>query len=327
MPSPIITGYNPTNWSSSYGGRPVTPSPTDTAGQAIAGNIANLGQLYNLAGSVNQFNTAQAALPLARNLPGYQRMIDQSSRNIGSNLRGEVPSDVVNQILQGAAERGISTGGGANANAAYLRALGLTSLGLQQTGESELTGAIARTPQAPLFNPAQFFTTPEQQQAAAMHAANVGAAPVPADAAAAQEAAALRGMQTGAGAVGGVPRINAPSMGPTTWAGGGGDQGTFVAPSLGTGTVAGGQVYDPNAFSNWNQWYGNLPAGGMTTAGTGTGQTYMGEQNAFAGMNPNDYAYAEGTPGGGYDWQSMYTDAGLPFTDWSQSGVDFSQYE
>lgn len=263
-----------TDWSAAYGGRPGTPDPSSSLGAAVAGNIGNLGQLYNLSRNVNQFNTAQAALPLARNLPGYQSMIDQSSRNIGAELRGQVPGDVVNQLLRTAAERGLSAGGGSNTNAAFLAAIGGTSLGMMQQGEQNLTGAIARTPMPQLFNPAGFFTSPEQEQAAAMHGANVAAAPVPAAAARAAEEAAMRGLQQGAGAVGGAPAIphfglssswNTPLQGP----------GTVVAPSLGTGTVTGGGAGSPVNYDAWNSWAAGLPR-------TGTGSSpFANEEEAL----------------------------------------------
>ena len=163
LPQAPAIGY-----SSAYGGIPQVPSPIATQRDVIEGNIGSLGGLYNLAGPLNLFNQQQAPLGLQTNLLGYQGMIGQSSQNIGSLLRGEIPSDVRNLMAQQAAERGVGTGGigSPNANAALLRAMGLTSLGLQQQGESELSQAIARTPQGPVFDPSKFFVTPEQQQAA-----------------------------------------------------------------------------------------------------------------------------------------------------------------
>lgn len=184
--SPAYSG-----WTAAYGGIPTVPSPISTAGTAITGNLANLSDLYQLSGNVNAFNIGEAAAPYAANLPNYQAMIEQSSGNILSRLKGEVPTDVVNQLVQNAAERGIMTGstGGPNENAAYLRALGLTSLGLQTQAEGELTGAIGRTPVPQLFNPSTFFVTPEQQQQAQLAANIYGAAPNPA-------AAAIQAQQT-----------------------------------------------------------------------------------------------------------------------------------
>jgi len=80
----------------------------------------------------------------------------QSLRNISQKLAGKVSSSTLGMMGQGAAERGIGRGIGIdtsspNINAAYLKALGLTSEGLQKEAEQELAGAYARNPAAPLW--------------------------------------------------------------------------------------------------------------------------------------------------------------------------------
>src|SRR5512143_966044 len=122
--APTLPGFTPSDWTAAYGGRPIVPSPGASAGAAIGTNLANLSQLYDIGANLNQFQAAQAAGQYAANLPDYSSMLAQSSRNIGSQLRGEVPADVVSQIMQGAAERGIATGQrgpSPNTNAAMLR--------------------------------------------------------------------------------------------------------------------------------------------------------------------------------------------------------------
>lgn len=85
---------------------------------------------------------------IAANLPNYQQMVQESSENILGNLQGQLSPDVTRNIQQMAAERGIATGspGSPNMNAAMLRALGLTTLDLQNLAENQLTQAIRRTP-------------------------------------------------------------------------------------------------------------------------------------------------------------------------------------
>jgi len=113
-----------------------------------------------VASSVNQFMTGQAQLPFIQNLPGYLGMRAQNSMNILSQLQGDVPTDVINEILQQAAERGIATGGGAGvAKPAYLKALGLTSLDLMKQGQEGLSKAISDTPVPELWNPADLYTS------------------------------------------------------------------------------------------------------------------------------------------------------------------------
>ena len=93
-----------------------------------------------------------------------------------------MPQDVQNLIASQAAERGVSTGQGAgspNANASYLQALGLTSLGQEQSGLTGLEGLIGATPTGQGFSAQSGFVTPEQQQAGQLAANQEAAAPDP----------------------------------------------------------------------------------------------------------------------------------------------------
>jgi hypothetical protein len=174
-PGPV-NYYNP-----AYGGVPTVPNPTATAATANAGNAANLPQLEGTAGSLNPFNEQQILGQYNMAIPNYAALTQTASGNAMSELEGNVPQDVINQLLQGAAERGI-TGGvpeSANSNAAYLRALGLTSIGQQQTGMANLHQLSADAPIAPLFNPASMFVTPEQEQEAQMASNIYASAPNP----------------------------------------------------------------------------------------------------------------------------------------------------
>ena len=109
-----------------------------------------------LAGDINQFMTGQAVAPYLANLPNYAANVGQFSQNTTSQLKGQLPTDVINQISQQAAERGISNGlgNGGNNNAAYLRALGLNSNQQMQQGAANLHQSITDTPVPQLFNPA-----------------------------------------------------------------------------------------------------------------------------------------------------------------------------
>ena len=180
LPSGPVNYYNP-----AYGGVPTVPNPTATAGAANAGNAGNLPALEGTAGNLNTFNQGQIQGQYNMAIPNYAALTQTASGNAMSQLGGQVPQDVISQLLQGAAERGI-TGGmpeSPNSNAAYLRALGLTSLGQQATGMSNLHQLTADAPVAPLFNPASMFVSPEQQQEAQFAANTFGAAPQPAAAA------------------------------------------------------------------------------------------------------------------------------------------------
>lgn len=128
---------------------------------STGGGVASGGGVPHgdLAAATNAFMTGQAQAPFLANLPNYASNVAQRSQNIGSELKGQLPADVIRQIQQAAAERGIATGspGSDNSNASYLQSLGLTSLGLQHQGSADLSQSIADTPVPQLFNPASLF--------------------------------------------------------------------------------------------------------------------------------------------------------------------------
>lgn len=182
--------------SSLYGSKPATADPTATASTATLGNLSDLGNINDLTIGTDQITgageqlltqdaSATAADPYELNLPGYEQQIGEEAGNVNSELQGQVPADVKNQLQQQAAERGVATGQSPvspNSTAAYLQSLGLTSLDLQQQGQAGLSGEIAQTPTGTLgaaYNPSQMFVTPEQEQAAQQAANTEAAAPDP----------------------------------------------------------------------------------------------------------------------------------------------------
>lgn len=128
------------------------------------------------ANKVNAQMTQAVQAPYIANLPGYLANITQRSHNTGAALRGELPQDVINLIGRQAAERGVATGspGSANSNTAYLAALGLTSLGQQQSGAAQLSQSIQDTPVPQIFNPAS-IAVPEHLASLELNQAQLGA--------------------------------------------------------------------------------------------------------------------------------------------------------
>lgn len=257
-----IQSSQPQHGSGPYGAVPQVPDPTKSQGTAIGGNLGNLGKLGQLSTGLNTQIAQNAALPYQLNLPNYGAMTGQSSNNILSLLRGQVPQDVANQIAQMAAERGVATGsiGSPNSNTALLRALGQTSLGLQQAGEQGLTGAVARTPTGKQFDPTTFLTTPTDVQTGQYLANLFAAAPDPSLAAGAGLQNALAGLGIGRNmATPGGGGFRSPlSAGPSPV--GLGYNG--VTPGFGPGgvpnpttpgTFGGSYNYDPNSsFDDFN---------------------------------------------------------------------------
>lgn len=196
---PTYTGAEPIDYTAAYGGKPAVTDPAAAAREAIRQNLAGLGTSEDLAAKLNKFNLAEVTKQYQAGIPNYGAMAGQSSANIMAALRGEVPADVLAQLQTGAAERGIATGmpGSPAANAAYLRALGLTSLGQQKYGEEALTGAVARMPRTGLYDVTKGFTTPQNIIEAANQANIYAAAPDPYQAAMAAQQAALAGLRAG----------------------------------------------------------------------------------------------------------------------------------
>jgi hypothetical protein len=170
------------NYDPRFGGIPGVPDPAVAAGGAIAGNLGNFDDLARLTGKTNALNFGE----YTGRLPGYSDMSSVSSSNILSNLRGELPPDVVNLLGQKAAERGVGGGvsGSQFSNADYLRSLGLTSLDLKSKGEAGFTGAMDRLKAIPTFDPSSMFTTPKDVYEAGLQSSIFKSAPVPGQAAA-----------------------------------------------------------------------------------------------------------------------------------------------
>lgn len=122
--------------------------------------------MATLSEQINAINRAAQQQANLSRIPNAPALEAQSSEMIGQQLMGEVPEDVLGLLGQQAAERGISTGlaGSPAADAAYLRALGLTSIGQMEAGQKNLSAAYARSPAAPIFDVSTQLTTPYQSQ-------------------------------------------------------------------------------------------------------------------------------------------------------------------
>jgi len=232
---------------------------------------------------------------LLANLPNYQQMTAQSSGNIGANLRGEVSPDVLNLLGQRAAERGIATGspGSPNSNAAYMRALGLTSMGLQQLGEGQLTSAIQRTP----IQQNQISTATTDLGAAR---AQYAAAPDPAKAAGAALAAARAGTKAGGSSV--------------SMPGGGGATPYGEAKKMGFGTTAIG----PSAMFGAAKTTEQLPWWASNWNDVSAANDSSAANMSWSGITP--YSDESGTvPGDTYYNNTLDQSIYQPFqTDWYQ---------
>lgn len=176
-----LPGAGATNYDPAFGGVPQIPNPGSTQSSAISGNQGNLQALIQFLSGLNTSQQGQELNNIGMAIPNYPGLTQTASSVTGDALHGKVGDDVINQLVQQASERGITTGmpGGPNSNAAYLRALGLTSIDQQQTGIKDLASLTTTAPMAPLFNPASFLVSAGDQQQAQTAANTMASAPSP----------------------------------------------------------------------------------------------------------------------------------------------------
>jgi hypothetical protein len=179
----------------SKGSKPKIPElkPIDFAQeqrQAIQQNIASLEPATELAQKTTAAEQSQLEAQLRRAIPGYDQIVQQASKNIGSALKGELPTDVAAQIQRSTAGRALAGGfGGASGfgRALTARDLGLTSLQLQNQGLAQAQNFIQQQRAYGMTQPfsvSSMFITPAQrvgvmqQQQQAMYNRNLQAAQV-----------------------------------------------------------------------------------------------------------------------------------------------------
>ena len=151
-----MSGASPVTFGggTSVGG--VGTSPRGIASGATGASAPTL-SIDSLSNLVNQINLNAQQQANAGRVPGGQAVENQLTKNTAALAQGQLPQDVINQIQQQAAERGVSTG-----NDSYLHSLGLTSLQAQQMAQQNLSAADARNPGAPIFDPTSQLLTPYQ---------------------------------------------------------------------------------------------------------------------------------------------------------------------
>ncbi|MBU6231539.1 hypothetical protein KGP36_02625 [Patescibacteria group bacterium] len=155
------------------GSKPVVPNlPVLNLGTeqqtAIKNNQAALPAAENLVGSANQFSIDQINQMLQQAIPGYSSMVQTATGNIASELKGQIPTDVAQQVQNSDAARALGGGyGGSGAHGDLVaRDLGLTSLNLTQQGLSSFenwTRNSAALYEPSMINVSSMFITPMQQ--------------------------------------------------------------------------------------------------------------------------------------------------------------------
>lgn len=286
----------PSNYTPAYGGKPNVPNPGQSAASAISSNMGNLANIYQMAGGINAFNTQQQLNDLMAKIPNYQQLVMQNSGNIMSGLQGQLPQDVIRQMIQQMSERGIRSGlapGAGNTNAAYIRALGTNSLALQQQAHTNLQQTIQNVPKAQPYDISQMLISPDAWQSAAMAQSIYNSAPDPAAAAEAARRAVMSGIGGGGGGL--APRVRVP----------GGSLGSGMSmlggqPGQTYWTSGYGPFSDPNQMAaNWTAWRNSLPGVGTTSGNLGPNNPYYSNMYQGSGIQPSG-------PGLSYDLPAYY---------------------
>lgn len=235
-----------------FGGKPAPLSVNKSMQDAIAAALANFGSLTNLAGQTNDFNQQQILDQMALALPGYENIVGQSSQNIQDNLAGLIPQDVQDAIQNSGAARAVGGGYGGSGMHRNLvaRDLGLTSLGLKNTGVQQAQAQASNTRQtatSPMVDLQNMFVTPTQALDVQAGNNTVAAAPDPSQRAAYEKQLFDDYYGLGPGGVGGQQRSTQGSVSSITlppassWTGAAGQTKT----NWGANTNVGVQSYNP----------------------------------------------------------------------------------
>lgn len=294
----------------SAGGAPVNPL---TGGGTITGSIRTSPSyqmpgfdytqgvakpskgLTDLTNYINNLQRTAQTLANQARIPQAAGLEEQSSANIAAGMKGIVNPDVLRQLQVQAAERGISMGPESPAtNAAYLQALGLTSYGLQEQAQRDLSAAYARNPAAPLFDPTTQLLTPSQAGSLALEQQRLQQ-----QAYLEQERLDLeRERMRMAGAGGGGGYYAGSPRGTTTQTYGGGVDPTTRTYGGATGDILSGSIAPEFSRSDWWASIG-YGAGAPTTTGPGT--FYAGP--SYGGLTEDELYQGYGLTG--EDWTNL----------------------
>lgn len=244
--------------------------------KAVEANLAIAPDAAKLA----TFSQEQINKMMEMAIPGFAGMRGQIAGNINALLRGEIPTDIGQEVKRQGAGRALM-GGFAGTDAAsklVARDLGLTSLGLTREGLSSAESWIREMEQ--LYSPSQaiftgMFVTPQQQFAAATQERNLQyqrdwlaeqIAAMPAPWAEDLKQFVYRAMS----AYSGTPVKNNPYSTPGSFGGG----GSQPHPAVDTSGINWGaedwRANDPTTDRPWN-WGGATPTQGVSGSAVNAG--------------------------------------------------------
>jgi hypothetical protein len=283
---------------------------------AADANAANLGSYEQIAAKVNAANYIQMMDQIRKGFPGYDGTILNIGNMIGDQTKGVVPRDVINNLTQFGAERGVNIGQGVdspNTTAALMKAFYDTSQDQQKTGMANYATMMGSVPRTSLLDVSKMFTDPNQLYEANLLANTIAASPNP-YARAQEEMNRLReGVGSGSSATGPNGR-STPQIG-------GSDVNELLKSII--GQYQGRPAPGPTAV------YGTRDLGGDTSSGyTGPTQNYYNPapvtdpwaDYAGPGMDVPSSQYDQSTMDSSYmDWLDPYDTS---WDDWANGGTD-----
>lgn len=280
--------------------------PSQVQVDTIAGNQRALPALMELGEGINAYNLQQRAKALG-SVPQFNEIAQQGSENLLSELRGELPDDVVNQVQRRSNATAYAGGYGGSPMADNLiaRDLGLTSLDLSTRARASAPnwlGSLYSMLVPPQFDVQSGFVSPGQGIASEQWnetnrfnrdwlQEQLDSIPDPEQAAIANgvgqitDLAAMAALGWAGGAVGGMlggagGAVMGGQMGGAIGGGGGiggsaGQFGGLLGGMMGGGTSGASVATTPN----WGQYYpgpvgGYLPTVQVSPFGMGQGPVY-----------------------------------------------------
>jgi hypothetical protein len=253
---------------------------------AITGNLAALEPATELARKTTAAEQSQLETQLRRAIPGYDQLVAQASKTIGSRLRGEVDQDIQSQLQRSVAGRAV--GGGFKESEGIrtnllARDFGLTAMQIQNQGLAQAQSFIQQQRAFGMVQPfsvSSMFISPTQRINLAlqenqsqynrdMAAAQVAAQPDPMMAAIGGSLSNIGGMALGGAMSGGMGGMGGGGKG------GGGGGGVTINYGGGGGYGVGYNPYgsyQPNMYSVPSGYspYGGYNPNSSTSTGFGS---------------------------------------------------------
>lgn len=251
-----------------YGRRPNVPEGIDYTDELQDALKTNQDLLPGLS-AFAKLSTEEMANVLEVAFPGYKNIRSNAGESIASMIRGEVPTDVQNQLERQAAQRGVTLGYGGGSGFGqnqYLRNFGLTSLQLNQQGLDTATRWIQQAQNLTfdfskmLLNKDDAMRRSEFNWQRDWLAAQVAASPDPRKRGPMDTDLAVTGMILGMYGGPGYQGAYKPTYTNTTPNGTGGDRDSF----FGGGGAPYGSTYEGAGGNTYVSVGTDTPGGGMS---------------------------------------------------------------